>query len=57
MIMIPVIINTINIVTNQAKNNLDFETLFISIFISDNIDLFLQNVNIVYIIQTSFNKY
>ena len=46
MIMIPVIINTINIVTNQAKNNLDFETLFISIFISDNIDLFLQNVNI-----------
>ena len=38
MIMIPVIPNTINIVPNQAQNNLDFETLFNSILISDNID-------------------
>ena len=38
MIMIPVIPNIINIVPNQAKNNFDFETLFNSILISDNID-------------------
>ena len=35
-------------VINQAKNNLTFETLFISIFISDNIDFSLQK-NFVYI--------
>ncbi len=43
--MIAVIPNTINIVHNQAKNNLDLETLFNSILISDNIDYFLQSVN------------
>ena len=36
--MIPVIPNTINIVTNQAINNLDFEIFFISILISNKID-------------------
>ena len=45
IIMIAVIPNTINKVHNQAKNNLDLETLFNSILISDNIDSFLQNVN------------
>ena len=45
IIMIAVIPNTINIVHNQAKNNLDLETLFNSILISDNIDYFLQSVN------------
>ena len=45
IIMIAVIPNTINIVHNQAKNNLDLETLFNSILISDNIDSFLQSVN------------
>ena len=50
MTIIPVTPDTINIVTNQANNNLDFETLLISILISDNIDFFLLKVNIVYII-------
>ena len=45
IIMIAVIPNTINIVHNQAKNNLDLETLFNSILISDNIDSSLQSVN------------
>jgi len=45
IIMIAVIPNTISIVHNQAKNNLDLETLFNSILISDNIDYFLQSVN------------
>ena len=52
MIMIPVIPNIINIVPNQAKNNFDFETLFNSILISDNIDLSSKNfVNVNYTIQ------
>ena len=52
IIMIAVIPNTINIVHNQAKNNLDLETLFNSILISDNIDFSSKNfVNINYTIQ------
>ena len=38
IIMIAVIPNTINIVHSHAKNNLNLETLFNSILISDNID-------------------
>lgn len=55
--IIPVIPNTINIVHNQAKNNLDLEILFNSILISDNIDSFLQSVNKELTIQTNLTKY
>ena len=55
IIMITVIPNTINIVHNQAKNNFDFETLFNSILISDNIDSFLQKI--LLILMALFKKY
>ena len=55
IIMIAVIPNTINIVHSHAKNNLDLETLFNSILISDNIDFFLQKI--LLILMTLFKKH